>query len=370
MNHFPRRIAADPEFTSAWLPDVIERLRQETDFVLAIALVQEGHPWYGQRAVLSNDDIGIGELWREKCRLALGHRRAIRFSYPSPDSEIQILLLPYGPPENVWIFGAGHIAQALAPLVTRLGWRAIICDDRAEYATRERFPDAHEVHIGDFIELAEICAQRHGPWIVLITRGHQHDERILRRLQSATFRYLGMIGSKRRIAAVRERLTKANVSPVFLEQILAPIGLPICADSPAEIAVSIVAEMISVRRGPVAKVLPDAALADTSNVLDVWEKTAAVLAEDRPAVLATIVERRGATPRGLGAQMAIFADGSTQGTIGGGCGEEEVKHAGKRLLLEGKKAAIVPVDLTGDPAAETADVCGGRYTVLLELMRQ
>ena len=85
-------------------------------------------------------------------------------------------------------------------------------------------------------------------------------------------------------------------------------------------------------------------------------------------MLATIVSRRGSTPRGLGAQMAVFADGTSQGTIGGGCGEGLVLHAAKEMILTGEASRVIELDLSGDDSAETADVCGGQYSVFLAVL--
>jgi xanthine dehydrogenase accessory factor len=359
----------DSFFTSNWLSSAISALRQEKQIALATVIGPAGHTLLGKHVVVDEDspEDANSDL-SATARTCIATHSTLKCP-SSAAAGAEILMLPYGPPDEAWIFGAGHIAEALAPLVARLGWRVVVCDDRAEYASRERFPDAHAIHVGDFAETARRCAARRHTWAILVTRGHQHDERIIRQLVHSRTRYVGMIGSKRRVQAVRDRLSKEDIPHGLLSRIHAPIGLPIGADSPAEIAVSILAEMIAVRRGADASGRMFGTVADTSQALPVWERATETISTGKPAVLTTIIARRGSTPRGLGAQMAVFADGSTSGTIGGGCGEEEIKRAAKTLLAKGDAAALVEVDLTGDPASESADVCGGRYTVLLELLR-
>lgn len=277
-----------------------------------------------------------------------------------------------GSPPEAWIFGAGHIGQALSPLLSRLGWRVVVCDDREEFLTAARFPEAHVRRLEDFRASASACAKQPDVWAVLVTRGHQHDEMILHALRPGTPRYVGMIGSRRRIEKVRKRLVAEGADPRFLKKIHAPIGLPIGADSPMEIAVAIAGEMIAIRRGVESSVAATGAMAsgpaDSHELVELWEHTANRLQSGSRAVLAAIVNRRGSAPRGLGAQMAVFADGSSMGTIGGGCGEGAVLHAAKEMLLTGEASRLVELDLSGDDSAETADVCGGQYSVFLTVL--
>lgn len=373
---------------SDWLGQALQSLRAKCALMTAVVVGPVEHPRMGQRALVTFDTsrqmIISGALaecetyWRDD--LENIHRtqgaHIIEVELPNAITKAtgqepaQIFFSWCGPPETVWIFGAGHIAQALAPLLGNLGFRVCICDDRAEYVTPERFPDANELHIGEFRSLASQCADSDHAWIVLVTRGHQHDDQILRALKDSHPAYIGMIGSRRRVKTVRERLIAEKLPTDFVNLIRAPIGIPIAADSPSEIAISIAAEIIAVRRGaPITQSSesgPAVTTADTSGIFALWERTAEMLSGGQSAILATIIERRGSTPRGLGAQMAIFANGETAGTIGGGCGEEEIKTAAKRLILGSGPPLTVKVNLTGDPQSETADICGGRYTVFLE----
>jgi len=364
--------------TQHWLPRALASLRRDETLLTALVIGPDEHPRLGERLIVEvcPSRIPYGPLSDAAAALddsfdrVIGEVSAMIVEARLPGDHAhaaRLLVSRIGPHDTAWIFGAGHIAQALAPLLTGLGFRIHVCDDRAEFATAERFPDASQRLVDSFPRMARACASSQRPWVVLVTRGHLHDEQILRALRHSDCAYLGMIGSKRRVRSVMDRLKGEGAAAEFINRIHAPIGVPIGADSPQEIAVSIAAEMIAVRRGVDAgQRLSPGATADTSGISELWSRVAEVITTGRPAVLATIVERKGSTPRGLGAQMAVFADGAIAGTIGGGCGEEEVRTAARRLLVADQPASLLTIDLTGDPRAESADICGGRYAVVLE----
>jgi xanthine dehydrogenase accessory factor len=180
---------------------------------------------------------------------------------------------PYIPTERLVVVGAGHIAVPLAALGVMLGFDVTVLDDREEFATEERFAEGVRVLRADFLDDpfdgVTIDART---YITLVTRGHRWDFDCLTRLleRDTLPRYIGMIGSRRRVRAAFEALTAANVDRARLGRIHAPIGIDIGADTPAEIAVSIVAEIIAVRRGAAGTDAPRAAITLTSReqVLD------------------------------------------------------------------------------------------------------
>jgi len=152
--------------------------------------------------------------------------------------------------------GAGHLAVPLVKFAKILGFHVTVMDDRVVYANRERFPEADEVLVGDMagtLRGLEITPQT---YIVLITRGHQFDEPCLREVIHSPAKYIGMIGSRRRIKACFIRFRDEDGIPEeLLKRVYAPIGLDIGSESPEEIALSIVAEMVKVRRGGSAQSL-------------------------------------------------------------------------------------------------------------------
>ncbi len=164
---------------------------------------------------------------------------------------IEILL----PPARLIICGAGHIAVPLAQIATLCDYAVTVIDDRAAFASRERFPSAAALRVGDFRR--ELQAMRDGhphfgarTALVLVTRGHQHDVECLVEVIGDELEYIGMIGSRRRIRAVFELLEREyGIARAALGRVHAPIGLDIGSQTPAEIAVAIVAEMVNVARG-------------------------------------------------------------------------------------------------------------------------
>lgn len=152
------------------------------------------------------------------------------------------------PPELV-IAGAGHIARPLCRMAALCGYRVTIVDDRPEYADAFYFPDAAEVICRGFTEVFRELEAGPRTHVVLVTRGHKHDEDCLRQLLDKEPAYIGMIGSRRRTKAVFTELEAEGIDPAWLDRVHAPIGVDLGAETPEEIAVSILGELIALRRG-------------------------------------------------------------------------------------------------------------------------
>lgn len=150
--------------------------------------------------------------------------------------------------QTLVICGAGHIAQPLCEIGHMMGFRTVIVDDRWAFANRERFPHATEIRVGPFIDVLESLDINEQTFVVVVTRGHNWDEACVRTALKKNPGYLGMIGSKRRAKATLERLAEQGYSPEALSRIHTPMGLDIAAETPAEIAVAIAAEIVRVRR--------------------------------------------------------------------------------------------------------------------------
>jgi xanthine dehydrogenase accessory factor len=156
------------------------------------------------------------------------------------------------------VVGAGHIAETLVQIAKVLDFYVTVIDDRLLYANRERFPAADEVLVGDMAQLLKEMTLTPSCYIVLITRGHAYDEPCLREIIHSQAKYIGMIGSKRRIKACFQRFRdEEKIAEEVIERVYAPIGLDIATETPAEIALSIMAEVIKVRRGGKAASLSD-----------------------------------------------------------------------------------------------------------------
>jgi xanthine dehydrogenase accessory factor len=154
------------------------------------------------------------------------------------------------PPLELIICGGGHVGQAVAKVGALLDFKITVIDDRAEFSSREKFPDPGVCLItDDFIEALRSLKITPAAHLVIVTRGHKHDEICLREVIEKPARYIGMIGSRRRTTTIREHLRREGVAAEFLRRVHAPIGLDIGAMTPEEIALAILAEIVLVRRG-------------------------------------------------------------------------------------------------------------------------
>jgi xanthine dehydrogenase accessory factor len=161
----------------------------------------------------------------------------------------QVMLEVHERPARLLIVGAGHVGKALATIGQMCGFSIEIVDDRPEFANSERFPEADRITCGRFDEVLEGHPIDSNSYVVCVTRGHKHDETSLRLVAPSAAAYVGMIGSKRRVGAVLRHLIDEGIDPRAVERVHTPIGLDIGAETPEEIAVSIMAEIIRARRG-------------------------------------------------------------------------------------------------------------------------
>ena len=161
----------------------------------------------------------------------------------------RLFLDPISGAQRLVIAGAGHIAQPLAALGSTLGFHVTVIDDRASFASRERFPSADEIVVRPFAAAIEALALDRHCYLVSVTRGHSFDEEVVRTaLLHSRGAFIGMIGSRRRVKATLERIAESGVSQDLLDQVHAPLGMDLAAETPEEIAVSIIAEIIRERR--------------------------------------------------------------------------------------------------------------------------
>lgn len=169
-----------------------------------------------------------------------------------PCKEIEVLLEPIYSEPTVYIFGAGHISQQLVPLVKKVHFKVVVIDDREIFANRERFPEADEVIVAEFEKAFEQLTIDQSSYIVIVTRGHLYDGLILGNAVKTNAHYIGMIGSKKKIQTLYQDLIDNGIRRDELDRVHAPIGLDIHSETPEEIAVSIVAQLIKERRGKLA----------------------------------------------------------------------------------------------------------------------
>ena len=261
--------------------------------------------------------------------------------------------------------GAGHVSIPIIRIGKMIGCRVTCIDERPAFAKHAEEAGADEVLCENFPDALSGISGDEETFFVIVTRGHQYDRECLRLILQKPHAYIGMMGSRRRVKMVRKALEAEGWDRTLIESVHAPIGLDIGAETPEEIAVSVMGEIIQVKNAAAHNggFAPDLlrAMAEGSGVGDSGQTGA-----EPGMVLATIVRRRGSAPREAGTKMLVRRDGSFLGTIGGGCAEAEVIAESVRLLEEGgPDACLRRVDLTGAEAADGM-VCGGLIDVLLE----
>lgn len=163
--------------------------------------------------------------------------------------QLEVFIEPIDPQPHAYIFGAGHISKSLCQVASLIGFATTVIDDRESFANRERFPLADNVLAGEYEELFPKLEISSSSYLIIVTRGHRDDMRILRWAVTTPARYVAMIGSKRKVISVERELQKEGIPAEAFQRVSAPMGLDIAAQSPEEIAVSVAAEMIAVRRG-------------------------------------------------------------------------------------------------------------------------
>lgn len=266
------------------------------------------------------------------------------------------------PEDRLILLGGGHIAVPLCRIASLLDFSVTVVDDRPRFANTGRFPDAAHVVCDRFETAIRDLKIRPTDYVCVITRGHRWDKECLQViLQGADPSYLGMIGSRRRVSGLLALLKEEGFDPERLAAIHTPIGLKIGAETPAEIALSICAEMVLHRRSHPEE--EEEALLDRT---DTDFGLLHFLAEGKAqGAMMMVLQTKGSTPVESGAIMAVDRIGNTYGTIGGGCGEADVMSMARRIAGTGE-TRVVEVDMTNEVAEEEGMVCGGIMQVLIE----
>jgi xanthine dehydrogenase accessory factor len=163
---------------------------------------------------------------------------------------LSVFVEPVVPQPRAFIFGAGHISKSISKVATLAGFASVIVDNREAFANKERFPEADEIFAEEYEDVFPKLTVRDTSYVIIVTRGHRDDMRVLRWAVETNAKYIAMIGSKRKVIGVVKELEKEGIQRPAFERIFAPMGFEIGAITPEEIAVSVVAEMIAVRRAP------------------------------------------------------------------------------------------------------------------------
>lgn len=254
--------------------------------------------------------------------------------------------------------GGGHVGLAVYNLAILLDWKVTIIEDRSDFCTPEKYPNANLI-LGNYSEEISKLDLSNAA-IIIATRGHKHDKSCLEAAIVKKSRYIGMIGSRSKVAITKKAILDEideGTLPITkdeLDSIYSPIGLEINAQTPEEIAVSIVAQIIKVTKGVKKQIELDVNLLRR------------LANEKEPFVVARIVEKRGSAPREQGSFLAVFSNGEVQGTVGGGAVEARVIEDSKKLLLtNNKKSQLFYHNLSNTKASELGMICGGNVKVLI-----
>lgn len=240
------------------------------------------------------------------------------------------------------IFGAGHVANQLLKLAKFLDFYTVVLDDREEFANKDRLLEADEVHCCDFEHCEKYLPEGDGHYYVVVTRGHAADEICVKKVLQRSYAYLGMIGSKKKVAATFDSLRKQGFLEEDIDQIHAPIGLSIGARTPEEIAVSIAAELIQIKnQGTVSTMTKE--LSETNE----------------NGTLCIITQKHGSSPRGVGSMMLVGAE-KIIGSIGGGVLEKEVIETAPQI----QKITEIEYSLSNEESAKLGMICGGTNRIL------
>ena len=265
-----------------------------------------------------------------------------------------------GQEKQIVICGAGHVSIPVIKMAVMMDCEVIVLEDRPMYADHARMAGASQVICEPFEEALDKIQGSADTYFVILTRGHRYDQICLEKIAAKEHAYIGMIGSRRRTTLVKKLLEEQGTDKAVLDAVYTPIGLDIGAETPEEIGVAIMAEIIEVKNkkkrtfGYSKEMVR--AIMDT---------------EKYPGrkVMTTIITRKGSAPQEIGVKMLVLADGNCIGTIGGGCMESAVLQ--KALLLlrsDDTQARICQADLTGNDAEDEGMVCGGMVDVLLEVI--
>ncbi|HLJ86276.1 MAG TPA: XdhC/CoxI family protein [Candidatus Angelobacter sp.] len=179
---------------------------------------------------------------------------------------LEVFVEPLLPVSTLYIFGAGHVSWSLYKVARIAGFEVVVIDDRETYANRERFPEARDIYADEYEQVMAQLSPNESSYMVIVTRGHRDDMRVLRWAVETPARYIGMIGSQRKVITTYRELEQEGTSPEKLARVYAPVGIDIGSITPEEIAVSIVAEMISIRRQAAAS-LPHMKSAKAAEIL-------------------------------------------------------------------------------------------------------
>ncbi|MGI5836680.1 MAG: XdhC family protein [Chloroflexota bacterium] len=252
-----------------FIDSVIEELEAGRTVALATVVGPEAAPlrMLGRKLVIAHHEMAEGTLGSDSLdrRVAVDAAAMLRepstpklVAYPLSKEEqqqlditlpeLKLFLETLVPSPTLLIAGGGHIALPLCSIGKTLGFSVAVVDDRPDFANKERFPEADKVISGNFGQVLRSFPINSGTYVVIVTRGHSNDEEALRAVIDSNAAYVGMIGSSRKVKTIMGNLRESGIPEEQLDRVFSPIGLDIAAETPAEIALGILAEIVHLRR--------------------------------------------------------------------------------------------------------------------------
>jgi xanthine dehydrogenase accessory factor len=199
-------------------------------------------------SLLGIDEIETDLKANMKARIDKFHPEVVTYKDPE-GNDLKVFVEPVISDPVVYIFGGGHVSKQIGPIANLVGFSVVVIDDRAEFSNPENFPYAKEVITSSFGNVMDRLPVNESSYLIIVTRGHAHDKIVLEQALRTPAKYIGMIGSSRKIKIIYKNLLKEGFAQEQLDSVHSPIGLEICAETPEEIAVAIVGELIKVRAG-------------------------------------------------------------------------------------------------------------------------
>lgn len=265
-----------------------------------------------------------------------------------------------GSEKKMVICGAGHVSMPIIQIGRMIGFSVTVIEDREIFADNARKQGADNVICDTFANGLSQIPSDTDTYFVIVTRAHRWDRECLRIISGKPHAYVGMMGSKRRVSLVLNELRKEGISEEFLGSVCTPIGLKIGAETPEEIAVSVMAQVIEIKNRD------KGAFAYPREMMDAILGLHHSEVGERRKVMATIIKRRGSAPRDVGTKMLIIEDGTCIGTIGGGYAEAVIAEEGREMFREEPGSKILKVSLHADLAEEEGMICGGELEVFMD----
>jgi xanthine dehydrogenase accessory factor len=255
------------------------------------------------------------------------------------------------PEPHLFIFGAGHVSKALYDLAVLQEMKVTVADERIEVCNEERFPLANRI-LMPYTTMLQTEFDVVSPYYVIVTHGHSYDSKCLEYALRHKSSYIGMIGSKGKVASTMQKMLDKGFSQEQLDKVCSPIGLKIGAVTPQEIAISIMAEIISYFRSD-------------KNLVTVDPNLVKLMAS-RHGVDVRIVEKHGSAPRSVGSQMFVTTDDQLYGTIGGGAIENKSIEIARQMIDDNLPYHLEHFTL--DASSDLGMICGGNAKVIFTLI--